>query len=51
MSDERHGAVSGFGASSPFRVCIECAAALGSRTDVPERSPEDRRPLGGRGQW
>lgn len=32
---------------SPFRVCIECAAALGSRNDVPERSPEDREATGG----
>lgn len=33
---------------SPFRVCIEYAAALGSRNDVPERSPEDREATGGK---
>ena len=32
----------------PFRVYIECAAALGSRNDVPERSPEDREATGGK---
>ena len=33
---------------SPFRVCIECDAALGSRNDVPECSPEDREATGGK---